>query len=80
MAGQFQYYEGKDGWRWRLVAGNSQTIATGGEAYSSKQAVTDAIDRVVGYASNVHDESICEASMPVYHKHEDGTTIVEVDG
>jgi len=79
MAGQFQYYEGKDGWRWRLVAGNSQTIATGGEAYSSKQAVLDGIDRVIGYVSDVHDH-ICEASLPAGHKHEEGTTIVEVDG
>lgn len=72
MAGQFQFYEGKDGWRWRLVAGNSQTIATGGEAYSSKQAVKDSIDRVIGYVLGVPDHAICEG-------HEEGTTIVEVD-
>ena len=79
MSGKFEYYEGKDGWRWRLVAGNGEPIAAG-EAYSSKQAVLDGIDRVIRYSSDMHDHSVCEASLPVYHNHHGGTTIVEVDG
>lgn len=77
MAGKFEYYEGKDGWRWRLVAGNGEPIAAG-EAYSSKRAVLDGIDRVIRYSSDIHNHDVCEASAPIYHK-QGGTTIVEVD-
>jgi uncharacterized protein YegP (UPF0339 family) len=32
-----ELFEGKDGWRWRLVADNGEKLATS-EAYSSKGA------------------------------------------
>lgn len=49
---KFEYYEASDGWRWRLLATNGQTIATGGEAYSTKQHCLGGIDSVLA-ASNV---------------------------
>lgn len=30
---KFELYEGKDGWRWRLVAKNGRIVADSGEAY-----------------------------------------------
>lgn len=36
MAGKFELYKDAKGeYRWRLLASNGQTIATGGEGYSS---------------------------------------------
>ncbi|MGA2671072.1 MAG: YegP family protein [Dehalococcoidia bacterium] len=32
--------------RWRLVASNGQTIATGGEGYKSKESAKDGIESV----------------------------------
>ena len=80
-AGKFEYYEAKDGWRWRLLASNGQSIATGGEAYSSKQGCLHGIDSVIAHAKNVHDHAVCEASLPpsMSLDHDEGTVIVEAE-
>ncbi len=45
MQPRFEYYKGKDGWRWRLRAGNSEIIASG-EAYADACGVKGGIDVV----------------------------------
>lgn len=40
------YNDEKDEWRWRLHAGNGDTIATPGEGYVNRQECLAAIDRV----------------------------------
>ena len=55
-AGLFQFYKSSDGWRWRLRASNGAIIATGGEAYSSRQQVIKGIHTVIEYASTVAEE------------------------
>ncbi|NNM48178.1 YegP family protein [Knoellia koreensis] len=46
MAGKFELYQDKAGkWRFRLKAGNGQTIAVG-EAYESKTAAQNGIESV----------------------------------
>lgn len=57
----FQIFEGKDGFRWRLVAGNGRIVADGSEAYSSRQHVDRAVDSIkkeLGLASVDRDEFI----------------------
>ena len=47
MAGKFEVYEDARGeYRWRLKAANGQTIATGGEGYTSKAGCLNGIDSV----------------------------------
>jgi uncharacterized protein YegP (UPF0339 family) len=47
MAAQFELYtDAKGEYRWRLKASNGQTIATGGEGYSSKASATGGIESV----------------------------------
>ncbi len=44
---EFQIYRASDReWRWRLVAGNGQTIATAAQGYSSKAACLHGISLV----------------------------------
>ncbi|WP_295010468.1 YegP family protein [uncultured Microbacterium sp.] len=46
MAGKFELYEDKGGkWRFRLKAGNGETIASG-QAYASKASALNGIDSV----------------------------------
>ncbi|MFC4139988.1 MULTISPECIES: YegP family protein [unclassified Microbacterium] len=46
MAGKFELYTDKSGdWRFRLKAGNGETIATG-QGYSSKASALNGIDSV----------------------------------
>lgn len=46
MAGRFELYTDKSGdWRFRLKAGNGETIATG-QGYSSKASALNGIDSV----------------------------------
>lgn len=46
MAGKFELYTDKGGdWRFRLKAGNGETIATG-QGYSSKASALNGIDSV----------------------------------
>lgn len=80
-AGKFEYYEAKDGWRWRLCASNGQIIATGGEAYSSKQGCLNGIDSVISHAKNVHEHVECVASLPpsMHLNLNEGTVIVEAE-
>lgn len=39
-------YKAKDGWRWRLQAGNNRIIAEGGEAYTRQRDVYRALAAV----------------------------------
>ena len=45
----FEVYQGKDGqYYWRLKSGNHQTVAIGGEGYTSKQSCLHGIELVKG--------------------------------
>lgn len=58
MAGKFELYaDAKGEYRWRLKASNGQTIATGGEGYSSKATATAGIESV---KKNAADAPIVE--------------------
>lgn len=47
MAAKFEIYKDSKGeFRWKLVASNGQTIATGGEGYKSKDSVKNGIESV----------------------------------
>lgn len=60
----FEIYDAKDGWRWRLRAGNGRIVADGAEAYDSKSNVKRAIHDLL--------EAVDELVNPDQH-------IVEVD-
>jgi len=45
MAAKFELYEAKDGWRFRLKAGNGEVVATS-EAYSSKDCAVKGCEAV----------------------------------
>jgi len=45
---RFKYFQGQDNqWYWRLVDGNNQVVAIGGEGYASEASVRRAIDNVI---------------------------------
>lgn len=47
MASKFELYKDAKGeFRWRLLASNGQTIATGGEGYKSKDSAKAGIESV----------------------------------
>ena len=47
MPSKFELYtDAKGEFRWRLVASNGQTIATGGEGYKSKESAKAGIESV----------------------------------
>ena len=47
MAAKFEVYQDKKGeYRWRLIASNGQTIADGGEGYTSKAGCKNGIASV----------------------------------
>jgi uncharacterized protein len=47
MASKFELYkDAKNEFRWRLLATNGQTIATGGEGYKSKESARAGIESV----------------------------------
>ncbi len=47
MAAKFELYkDAKSEYRWRLVASNGQTIATGGEGYATKANAKAGIESV----------------------------------
>ena len=47
MAAKFELYKDARGeYRWRLKSANGQTIATGGEGYTSKAGAHNGIDAV----------------------------------
>lgn len=45
MAAKAEIYEAKDGWRFRIKAGNGEVVATG-EAYSSRDGAVKGVDAV----------------------------------
>jgi uncharacterized protein len=50
---KFEVYKDKAGeYRWRLVASNGNTIATGGEGYSSKASAEAGIESVKKHAAD----------------------------
>lgn len=58
MAGKFELYKDAKGeYRWRLKASNGQTIATGGEGYSSASSAKAGIASV---QKNAPDAEIVE--------------------
>ena len=44
---RFDIFEGKNGWRWRLIAPNNRRVATSGEAFSGKWEAERATDDVI---------------------------------
>ncbi|UIO99926.1 DUF1508 domain-containing protein [Halobaculum sp. CBA1158] len=52
--------------RWRLVAANGEAIADSGEGYSSRSALTDAVDRVREYAPEADRLTMTTAAVEVY--------------
>ena len=47
MAAKFELYKDAKGeYRWRLIASNGQTIATGGEGYEAKESAIAGIESV----------------------------------
>jgi len=60
------YEDAADEWRWRLKAANGQIVADGGEGYSRKSGVDDAIERVRAYASEADVLDIGVAAFEVY--------------
>ncbi|MFN8573157.1 MAG: DUF1508 domain-containing protein [Gemmatimonadaceae bacterium] len=40
------YRDSRKGFRWRLKSSNGRVLATGGEAYTTKAACREAIDRI----------------------------------
>jgi len=44
---EFRIYEAKDGWRWRLVAGNGRIVADSAEAYTTSGSAKRAADSLV---------------------------------
>ncbi len=59
MAAKFELYtDAKGEYRWRLKAANGQTIATGGEGYSSAAAAKNGIASV---KKNAPDADIVDA-------------------
>ena len=55
----FQIYTRKDGeFSWRLKSGNGQTIATAGEAFTTKAAAQNGIDAVKKDAADAKVEEV----------------------
>ena len=47
MAAKYELYKDAKGeYRWRLIASNGQTIATGGEGYKAKESAIAGIESV----------------------------------
>ncbi|NHX36125.1 MULTISPECIES: YegP family protein [Halolamina] len=63
----FETYEDSAGeHRWRLKAANGQIVADGGEGYSRKSGVEDAVERVREYAPEADVLDIGPAAFEVY--------------
>lgn len=61
MAAKFELYKDSKGeFRWRLKATNGQTIATGGEAYKTKESAKAGIESVKKNAPDamVEDQAV----------------------
>lgn len=46
-------YEARDGWRWRLRAGNGRIVAESGEAYVTEAKALQGFDRVLELVSGL---------------------------
>ena len=55
MAAKAEIYEAKDGWRFRIKAGNGEVVATG-EAYSSEDGARKGVDAVRRAVNEACDE------------------------
>jgi uncharacterized protein YegP (UPF0339 family) len=65
---EFEVYEDRGGkYRWRLVAGNGETVADGGQGYASESSANDAVDRVRTYAPDADRLDMGFAAFEVYH-------------
>ena len=60
---RFDVFEGKNGWRWRLIAPNGRRVATSGEAFSGKWEAERATDDVIEGIARLIDAEL-EASEP----------------
>ena len=61
MAAKAEIYEAKDGWRFRIKAGNGEVVATG-EAYSSRDGAVKGVEAVARAASEaVEQDNIVDA-------------------
>ncbi len=54
MAAKAEIYQSKDGWRFRIKAGNGEVVATG-EAYSSEDGAKKGVAAVARAASEAVD-------------------------
>jgi uncharacterized protein YegP (UPF0339 family) len=43
----FDIYEARDGWRWRMIAGNGKIVADGAEAYSTRGNARRAVNSIL---------------------------------
>ncbi len=55
MAAKAEIYEAKDGWRFRIKAGNGEVVATG-EAYSSEDGAKKGVEAVARAVNEAIDE------------------------
>lgn len=55
----FEVYQGEDGWRWRLRAGNGEPIASG-EAYATKRSALHAVALIADVDGDTRIEALPE--------------------
>jgi len=60
--------------RWRLVAGNGETVADSGEGYASKSNAEDAVERVRSYAPEADALDVGAAAFEIYEDRGEGST------
>ena len=87
---RFEIYEDKaDEHRWRLVSGNDEIVADGGEGYSGRSECADAVERFQSYAPSADTLAVGDSTIEIYEdeageyrwrlRHRNGT-IMAVDG
>jgi uncharacterized protein YegP (UPF0339 family) len=87
---RFEIYEDKAGeHRWRLVSGNDEIVADGGEGYSGRSECADAVERFQSYAPSADTLAVGDSTIEIYEdeageyrwrlRHRNGT-ILAVDG
>ncbi|WP_226009967.1 YegP family protein [Halomicrobium salinisoli] len=66
-SGEFEVYEDASGdYRWRLVAGNGEIIADGGQGFIGEEMAEDSIERVRGHSADADVLDIGRAAFEVY--------------
>lgn len=67
----FETDETSDGWQWRLIDDNKQTMAKSADFYSSREQTTEAIEKI---RPLVDDASVLEINSPVFeiYNNDDG--------